>query len=209
VDAHGKNQPVKNPRFPDQAQRQKLKLLQQALSRKTNKRGRNRRQAVSALAKEPVRIASRRKDFLHQESSKWVTRCGLIATEPLNVKGMTAHGGAYKTGLNRRILDTAPSAFLSLLKSQAEEAGLQWMDVPTRPVQPSQPCQRCGGQRKKPLSERRHGGDCGANCSRDENAAKVMLNWALTGSATGRELTEAWNGGSSAVSKWETPAVLA
>jgi putative transposase len=97
VDAHGKNQPVKNPRFPDQAQRQKLKLLQQALSRKANKRSRNRRQAVSALAREPVRIASRRKDFLHQESGKWVTRCGLLATEPLNVKGMTAHGGAYKT----------------------------------------------------------------------------------------------------------------
>jgi transposase len=51
--------------------------------------------------------------------------------------------------------------------------------------------------------------DCGANCSRDENAAKVMLNWALTGSATGQELTEAWSGGSSAVSKCEIPAVLA
>jgi len=122
---------------------------------------------------------------------------------------MTARGGAYKTGLDRRILDTAPSAFLSLLKSQAEETGLQWMEVPTRQVQPSQTYHRCGGQRKKPLSERRHGGDCGANCSRDENAAKVILNWALTGSATGQELTEAWSGGSSAVSKCKTPAVLA
>jgi transposase len=39
VDAHGRNQPVKTPRFPDQAQRQKLKLLQQALSRKASKQG--------------------------------------------------------------------------------------------------------------------------------------------------------------------------
>jgi putative transposase len=188
VDAGGNNEPIKNPRFLDKAQRQKLKLLQQAVSRKPNKKSRNRRTAVSALAKEHARIANRRKDFLHQESSKLVARCGLIATEQLNVKGMTASGGAYKTGLNRSILDTAPSTFLSLLKSKAEEAGLQWIEVPTRQVKPSQTCHQCGFQRKKSLSERHHVCDCGAHCSRDENAAKVMLNWALTGSATGQEL---------------------
>ena len=92
---------------------------------------------------------------------------------------------------------------------QAEEAGLQWCEVPTRQVKPSQTCHRCGVQRKKPLSERTHRCDCGAACSRDENAARVMLNWALTGNATGQELAEVGSGGGFAVLNHETHAVLA
>lgn len=57
--------------------------------------------------------------------------------------GQDAIGGAYKTGLNRSILDTALSTFLTLLKSKAEEAGLQWCEEPTRQVKPSQTCHRC------------------------------------------------------------------
>lgn len=209
VDGTGKNVSIENPRFLNPAQMLRLKHLQQSVSRKPNKRSHNRRKAVSALAKEHARIANRRRDFLHQQSAKLVARCALIATEQLNVKGMTASGGAYKTGLNRSILDTAPATFLTLLKSKAEEAGLQWCEVLTRQVKPSQTCHRCGVQRKKPLSERAHRCECGAACSRDENAARVMLNWALTGSATGQELTEVGSGGSFAVLNHETHAVLA
>jgi putative transposase len=182
VDADGHTQSVVNPRFLDKPQRQKLKLLQQAVSRKTNKRSNTRRKAVKLLSTECRKIANRRKDFLHKTSASIVKIYGLIATEGLNVKNMTASGGAYKTGLNRSILDTAPRTFLSLLKTKAEEAGSMWVEVPTRRVKPSQTCHRCGVQCKKMLSERRHVCECGANCSRDENAAKVMLNWALTGS---------------------------
>lgn len=189
VDAEGRTHSVANPRFMDKPQRQKLKLLQQAVSRKTNKRSNRRRKAVKLLGNECRKIANRRKDFLHQTSANLVAQYGLIATEGLNVKNMTASGGAYKTGLNRSILDTAPSTFLSLLKTKAEEAGSMWVEVPTRRVKPSQTCHRCGVQRKKLLSERQHVCECGANCSRDENAAKVMLNWALTGS--GQELSDA------------------
>lgn len=99
---------------------------------------------------------------------------------------MTASSGAYKAGLNRSILDTAPSTFLNLRKTKAEEV---WVEVPTRKAKPSQACHRCGVQRKKWRSERRHVCDCGAHCSRDKNAAKVMLNWALTG--YGQELSDA------------------
>ncbi len=96
------------------------------------------------MAREHARIANRRRGFLHQHGARLVARCALIATEPLNVKGMTASGGACKTGLNSSILDTAPSTFLTLLKSKAKEAGLQWCEVPTRQVKPSQTCHRCG-----------------------------------------------------------------
>lgn len=197
---------VDNPRFMDKPQRQRLKTLQQAVSRKTNKRSNSRRKAVKSLATEHSKIANRRKDFLHQTAARLIQRYGLIATEQLAVKNMTAAGGQHKKGLNRSILDTAPSAFLATLKSKAEEAGCEWIEVPTRQVKPSQTCYRCGIQRKKPLSERRHVCACGANCSRDENAARVMLNWALE-NATGQELAEVGSGGSCTVLNHETHAV--
>lgn len=197
---------VDNPRFMGKSQRQRLKTLQQAVSRKPNKRSHARRKAVQALAAEHSKIANRRKDFLHQTAARLIQHYGLIATEQLNVKNMTAGGGQYKKGLNRSILDTAPSAFLATLKSKAEDAGCEWIEVPTRQVKPSQTCHRCGLQRKKPLSERRHVCACGANCSRDENAARVMLNWALE-NATGQELAEVGSGGCFAVMSQETHAV--
>ena len=209
VDTEGVNTPIENPRFMDKPQCARLKTLQQAVARKRNKCSNSRRKAVKALAVEHSKIANRRKNFLHQAANDIVQQCGLIATEELSVKNMTASGGAYKTGLNRGILDTAPSTFLNLLKSKAEEAGLQYVEIPTRQVKPSQTCHRCGVQRKKSLSERKHVCDCGANCSRDENAARVMLNWALTRSATGQELAEAWSGGGIPVLKCETHSVPA
>ena len=44
----------------------------------------------------------------------------------LSVKNMTASGGARKKGLNREILSTAPSAFLSMIRYKAEEAGVEY-----------------------------------------------------------------------------------
>lgn len=217
---------VPNPRFLDKPQRQRLKRLQQAVSRKPNKRSNNRRKAVAKLSAESRRIANRRKDFLHKTSADLVKQYGLIATEQLNVKDMTASGGEYKKGLNRSILDTAPSTFINLLKTKAEEAGSLWVEVPTRQVKPSQTCHRCGIQRKKPLSERKHQCSCGAICSRDENAARVMLNWALFGTrighhpgcnelkleqpgdnVTGQELSEVGSGCRLAVKSHETSPV--
>ena len=188
VDTEGKTLLVENPRFLDKPQRQKLKILQQAVSRKSNKRSNNRRKAIKLLSTESRKIANRRKDFLHKTSANLVAKYALIATEKLTVKNMTKAGRSVKKELNRSILDTAPSTFLKLLKTKAEEAGSMWIEVPTRKVKPSQTCHRCGVQRKKLLSERKHVCECGASCSRDENAAKVMLNWALTGN--GQELSK-------------------
>jgi putative transposase len=202
-------QSIANPRFLDKPQRQKLKVLQQDVSRKTNKRSNNRRKAVSRLSAETRHIANCRKDFLHKTSASLVDQYGLISTETLNIKNMTANGGAYKKGLNRGILDTAPATFLNLLKVKAEEAGSLFVEVPTRQVKPSQTCHRCGAQRKKLLSERKHQCDCGASCSRDENAARVMLNWALLGNVIDQELAEVGSGCCLAVKNHETSSIAA
>jgi putative transposase len=131
----------------------------------------------------------------------------LISVESLNTLSMSASGGNRKKGLNREILSAAPGAFHQMLKYKAEEAGIEWIEVPTRQVKPTQTCHGCGRQEKKPLSQRWHSCVCGVSCSRDENAAKVILNWALFGSASGQELSRC--GGALAPVKQETPSIAA
>jgi putative transposase len=211
----GTTQRIENPRHLQQA-RKDLTAAQRDLSRK--KRGsRNRDKARQKVTSLHRKVANRRHDFLHQQSAALVATLAVLATEKLQVSNMTrsAKGTAeapgknvrQKAGLNRSILDTAPAAFLQMLKYKAEEAGTEWVEVPTRQVKPSQTCHGCGQQRKKPLAERQHRCECGACCSRDENAARVMLAWA-TG-PPGRE--PSWCGGGALAPpvKHETPSIAA
>jgi len=163
----------------------KLKQLQRDLSRK--KRGsRNWQKAKKKIAALHSKIARKRHEFLHQNSAKFAKENSLIAVEKLNVKNMTASGGRYKKGLNREVLSTAPATFHKMLKYKVEETGTRYIEVPTRKVKPSQTCNGCGKQQKKALHERKHECPCGARLSRDENAARVILNWALD-NVKGRE----------------------
>ncbi|PKL75767.1 MAG: hypothetical protein CVV27_13675 [Candidatus Melainabacteria bacterium HGW-Melainabacteria-1] len=138
---------------------------------------------------------------------------------------ITAAGGSHKTGLNREILSTSPGRFHVLLKTKAEEAGLHWVEIAPRKVKPSQTCSSCGHREKKPLpqplarlrairmrtasmSQRwHHCQHCGLSLSRNENTARVILNWALTKTATGREPAPC--GAESSAMKHETPGKLA
>jgi putative transposase len=181
VDTQGKVDTLKNPRF-GRKMAPKIKKLHQDISR-TKKGSRNRDKYIDKLSGYYRKLANQRKNFVHQKSNELVKSCGLIATETLNIKTMTVKGKGRKKGLNREILDTMPSTFLKLLKCKAEEAGLYWVEVPTRQVKPSQTCHWCGIQEKKTLSQRMHDCPCGAKCSRDENSVRVMLNWALLGKA--------------------------
>jgi len=204
-DSQGATKQVDNPRHLKSLLPQ-LKKLQQSVSKKMNKSSNNRKKAVKKLAKLHTKIANRRKDFHHQEAAKIVKENGLIGAEILSVKSMTKKGGVKKRGLNREILSTAPTQFYQLLKSKAEEAGAIWVDIPTRKVKPSQTCYQCGIQKKKSLFERWHTCDCGASCDRDENAARVILNWALQ-MASGQELAEMGSRRGFAVLNHETPAI--
>ena len=185
-----------------------LKAKQRNLSRK--KRGsNNRKKAKAVVAKLHAKVANSRKEFLHQSTAKIVKESALIAVEKLNVKNMSAQGGAYKKGLNREILSAAPGSFHQMLKYKAEEAGIEWIECPTREVKPSQTCHGCGRQEKKALAERKHECVCGVRCSRDENAAQVILNWALFGNATGQELARCGELALAGSMKHETPPTAA
>jgi putative transposase len=113
-DSLGETNPVKNPRYVRSALK-KLKLLQQSVSRKTNKQSRHRKEAIKSLAKFHSQLARRRKDFHHQLASRLVNENALIAVEMLSVKTMTQSGGQRKKGLNREILSTAPAQFHQIL----------------------------------------------------------------------------------------------
>jgi transposase len=81
--------------------------------------------------------------------------------------------------LNKAIVDGAPAQFLSMLRYKAAEAGIVYAEAPTRHVKPSQTCHHCGRVAKKPLAQRWHSCPCGATCSRDANAAWVLLDWGM------------------------------
>ncbi len=186
---------IENPRFFARM-KTALESAQQHLARKA-KRSKNRAKARRIVSAIHRKNANKRRDFLHQHAAKLVASTDLIATESLSIKNMTrsakgtvespGHNVAQKAGLNREILATAPRAFLDMLAYKAEEAGIAYIEVPSRKVKPSQTCSGCGKQRKKALSERQHVCSCGLVLSRDRNGARVNLLWALA--HTGREPT--------------------
>ena len=197
---------IENPRFLKKSLL-RLKSKQQELARK-KKGSQNRKKATKKLRKVHDQVRCQRKNHLHQVSAEIITQASQIATEKLSVKAMTVHGGVYKKGLNREILNTAPAAFISLLQYKAEEAGTQWIEVPTRKVKPSQTCSGCGRQKKKSLSERfHHCSDCGCQLGRDENAARVMYNWAFARNVTGWEPSRCGEGALAPLLKQETLAI--
>jgi len=185
-----------------------LKGKQKQRSKK--KRGsNNRNKARQCVAKLHGKVANQRKEFLHQTTAKLIKSSAFIAIEELNVKGMSSAGGAYKKGLNREILSAAPGGFHQMLKYKAEEAGIELIEINTRKVKPSQTCHGCGRQAKKSLAIRKHVCECGMSAGRDENAARVILNWALHGNATGREPACCGGGALAFPAKQETPPIAA
>ena len=65
--------------------------------------------------------------------------------------------------------------FLAMLRYKAEEAGSRYEELPTKQLAPTQRCYLCWKKEPKELDERRHRCPCGASCSRDENAGRVMM----------------------------------
>lgn len=205
VSEQGPVEKVGNPRYLSK-DISKYRKLSKELSRK-KRHSRNWYKAKKKLASCLERVQRRRHDFLHQESSRLVSNHQLIATEDLSIKGMSSKGGNYKKGLNRSILDTGAAKFFAMLKYKAEEAGLEYVDVPTRKVKPSQTCSSCGNRVKLTLADRTYRCKaCGVTIDRDENAAKVMLDWALSNS--GREPALCGAGVLAPAEKHETPSVV-
>jgi len=160
---------IENPRYLARSS-SSVRALQRRVSRR--KKGSNRRRkAINALARKHEQVADQRRNFAHQHSTALVRKYDLIAVENLNVAGMV------RSRFGKSIHDAGWSIFLSQLRSKAECAGSQLVEVDARYT--SQECPNCGAVKPKKLSERTHSCACGLTCHRDHAAAQVILARAL------------------------------
>ena len=130
------------------------------------------------VAKLHEHIANCAKDFNHKLSRKLVEEYDLIAMEDLNVEGMKKnHGLAYS------ISDVRWSQLLNFIRYKCQWYGKEFKQV-DRFYASSKICSECGTYHKdivNSLSVREWTcPDCGARHDRDVNAAKNILNQALS-----------------------------
>ena len=196
---------IENPRFIQQSQSKINRIAKKGRRKKApnykkrQQASRRWKKANKAVSKIQAKVARQRQDWQHQVATQIVSCNSLVATEKLNLKGMTRKGKKrcdpaaasaarecaprqrkrQKTGLNRSLLDVGIGNLKDLIQYKISEAGGLYIEVPTRKLKPSQTCPNCGHQKKKALSERvHHCEQCGYICDRDVGAAMVMLSYA-------------------------------
>ena len=178
---------IENPRHYRKGLK-RIKVLSQVKDRR--KKGSHRRKrAAIVLAKAHRQVRNQRANFQHQLSRRLVNEYRLIAMEDLSILNMTKapepkpdpdhegeylpNGAAAKAGLNQSILDAGWGQFQQFCLVKAARAGRRVVLVD--PYNTSQLCSQCGRLVPKPLEERWHSCECGAELDRDHNAAITIL----------------------------------
>jgi len=173
---------IANPRWV-RTELPRLADLQQARKRKGSLRYHRLGRQMARLH---AWIANLRREFVHQETTKLVRTCAVIATEELATKNMSrsARGTIeqpgrrvrQKAGLNREILSVAFGMAHRQRSYKAAEAGARLHLANTRQLKPSQRCAACWEMVPKTLSQRVHiCPHCGQSAPRDQNSAQVVL----------------------------------
>jgi len=167
----------------------KLRKKAQQLSRK-KKNSNNRAKAKVKLAKQNLRIANMRKDFLHKLSKSY-SENQTVVVEDLKIKNMTkaikgtvekpSKNASAKRGLNRVITQQSWGLLFELLEYKLKERGGQLIKVD--PKFTSQTCNECAHVSK----ENRKSQDkfvctaCGHTANADINASKNILDRGIHG----------------------------
>jgi putative transposase len=151
--------PIENPRFYENAQAE-LRRSQRRVARR--KRGSHRRRkAVALLRKLHERIANKRNDFLHKQTTALIRKYGTIGVENLNIAGMV------QGNCSKQILDASWGTWLRMLVFKAEEAGRRIVAVDPRFT--SQTCPCCGYKdaKNRPTQAEFKCLDCGFEANAD------------------------------------------
>lgn len=176
---------VENPRFFQKYKEQKTEL-QQSLAKK-KKGSHNWLNVKRQLNKLESKIARSRKDWQHKLSTNLVRRYNGIFIEKLNIKNMTkrtkpklaedgktylSNNGAAKSGLNRSMLDLAPSQFAGMI-----ECKCNWEErlfAAVNPKNTSRECSECShiSKENRKTQAQFKCVACGFECNADENAGK-------------------------------------
>jgi putative transposase len=159
---------IANPRFLRRAGR-KLRMAQRDLSRK-KKGSSNRAKARVKVARVHARVADRRRDWLHKESTRIIRDNQAVYVEDLCVSGLG------RSRLASSVHDAGWSAFVSMLEYKAQRHGRAFARI-GRFEPTSQVCSACGVKDgPKPLSVREWTcGGCGTVHDRDVNAARNIV----------------------------------
>jgi putative transposase len=167
----------------------KLRAAQRAVSRKDREHGketgsphprrspsRRRADARRRLARVHRRVRNRRATRLHQLTRQLADTGAAVVIENLNVRGMTARGGARKRGLNRRIAD---AAFGELRRQLGYKLPEDRLLVAPRFFPSSKRCSHCGVENQDLTLRDRVWmcTACGARHDRDVNAAANLAAW--------------------------------
>jgi putative transposase len=160
---------ITNPKHERRARR-RLAKAQRALSRKA-KGSKNRQKARLRVARVHARIADRRRDFLHQLSTRLVRENQTVVIEDLTVRTMVKN-----RSLARAISDASWRQLRSMLEYKADWYG-RTLVVVDRWFPSTKLCSACGHRAAAmPLGVRAWTcGGCGAVHDRDVNAAKNLL----------------------------------
>ena len=129
----------------------------------------NKRQRAKAIH---AKIANRRKDALHQLSTRLVKDYGAIFVGNVSASAMT------QTKAAKSVLDAGWSAFRTMLQYKCDDAGV-WFDE-VNEAYSTQTCHCCGertGPKGREELDVRHWvcSTCGAKHDRDRNAARNIL----------------------------------
>ncbi|WP_406308906.1 RNA-guided endonuclease InsQ/TnpB family protein [Streptomyces sp. NBC_00623] len=169
---------ITNPRH-ERRDRTRLAKAQRVLAKK-EKGSRNRDKARIKVAKVHARIADRRRDFLHQLTTRLVRESQTIVIEDLTVRNMVKN-----KSLARAISDAAWTDMRSMLEYKCTWYGRNLVAV-DRWFPSTKLCSACGTvQDKLPLNVREWTCGCGATHDRDVNAACNILAAGLAVTACG------------------------
>jgi putative transposase len=151
----------------------RLARAQRVVSRR-EKGSKNREKAKVRVAKLHRTVRRQREYVLHDISTAYAKSHGTVIVEKLNVKAMSAEGGAHKTGLNRSILDAGWGRLVEMLRYKLAWSGGTLVEVTA--AYSSQTCSHCGAV--DPRSRRSQSEFscvvCGCVDHADLNAAKVL-----------------------------------
>ena len=194
---------ITNPKH-ERRDRRRLARAQRELSRKAKGDGKNRAKARVKVARAYARIGDRRRDHLHQLTTRLVRETQTLVIEDLTIRNMVKNHG-----LARAVSDAAWRQLRTMLEYKATWYGRNLIVV-DRWFPSSKLCSACGALADgMPLAVRRWTCRCGTTHDRDVNAAKNLLAAGLAVSACGagvRPQRDSSRTGRSAV-KQENPRV--
>ncbi|MEN9231873.1 MAG: transposase [Thermostichus sp. DG02_5_bins_236] len=178
---------IEAPKFLAKAQDQIKNLSkQQRRKRKPEKHkvkaSRRWKKIQAKIRKVKRKVKNQRQNWVHQTATD-ITSCNsIVATEKINLRGMTRKGKTrQKTGLNRSMLDGGMGMLRSAIEYKLLEGNGFLMEAPTQKLKPTQRCAKCWELTPKTLSDRLHvcsNPQCRHTEDRDVNSAQVCKIWA-------------------------------